>query len=124
MWGHRLVYAAEIKLQGRVLDKTSKDGESGNTTAFSKALDWLAPGAIQSYDEIGTSKNSGQLAPYAFTTALAELAKEKGAEIVTGSATTINYSEDRKGVESVTYKTNDQKTETLDATDIILAAGP
>ena len=124
VWGHRLVYAADIKLQGQVLDKGRKAGGLESELEYPKELDWLAPGAIQFYNEIGTPRNSGQVSPFPFTSALARLAEDKGAKVIFGSATAINYRKDGEGVDSVSYKAKDGKVESLEATDIVVAAGP
>ena len=123
VWGHRNVYAAEVKLQGRNLpDNQLIAGDSSHLNAkFPSALDWLLPGSIQKYDEIGTPSNSGQVNPLMFTTTLAQLAEGKGTKIILGSASQINYEGDT--VSSVTY-IRDNETHTIMATDVIVAAGP
>ena len=122
VWGYRNVYAAEIKLQARNLpDKKLNIGDSSHLNVkFPSALDWLLPGSVQKYDEIGTPSNSGQVNPLMFTTTLAQLAEGNGAKIIIGSASQINYEGD--AVSSVTYIRGD-KTHTLMATDVVVAAG-
>ena len=88
-----------------------------------KDLDWVAPDSARSYYEMGTPNDTAQVHPYQFTTAIAQLAEDAGAEIILGSVTGI----DKTGgaVKSVTY--NDKETSeshTLPATDIIISAGP
>lgn len=122
IWGHRFVYAAETKLQGQNLDGTVSHNDLEGD--YPKALDWLAPGAVVGYDEIGTPNNSGQVHPFMFTTALAKLAQEKGAQLVLGSATSIDYVKDKDTVQSVTYMSKDNSTKRIKATDILVAAGP
>ena len=124
-WGHRRVYAADVELRAQDLDEappseTPEDANAGHP----KALDWLAPGALQSYHEVGTPADSGQVHPYLFTTALAALAQERGAQLLIGSATAINPAAHDNGVESVAYRTSDGTTATLAATDVVAAAGP
>jgi glycine/D-amino acid oxidase-like deaminating enzyme len=125
IWGHRFVYAAEVKLQGQNLgdDKSNSSSVSSQTRSYPSALDWLLPENVKEYKEIGTPKNSGQINPFMFSTTLAQLAEEKGAKIVIGSATAVNYNDSDGGVESVTYVHNGELI-TLEATDVLLAAGP
>jgi glycine/D-amino acid oxidase-like deaminating enzyme len=111
IWGHRNVYAAEIKLRGRSLSEgeTSsfvKADATPQTDHYPSALDWLLPESVKAYTEIGTPRNSGQVNPFMLTTTLAKLAEEKGARIVIGSATTINCKDSKDGIESVTYIQN------------------
>ncbi|KFZ05892.1 hypothetical protein V501_07939 [Pseudogymnoascus sp. VKM F-4519 (FW-2642)] len=123
IWGHRNVFAAEIKLLGQILKATDSPELNGNGDAPS-SLDWLLPGSIQQYDEIGVPGNSGQVNPYMFTKTLAKLAESKGVTFkLKASATKINIDEDRKVVKSVEFK-DDEGTHTIDATDILVAAGP
>jgi glycine/D-amino acid oxidase-like deaminating enzyme len=88
-----------------------------------KDLDWVAAESAKSYYEMGTPDNTAQVHPYQFTTAMAQLAEEKGANIVLGSVASI----DREGgaVQSVTYQDKEtSETTTIPATDVIIAAGP
>ena len=122
-WGYRNVSAAEIRLQGRNLpDKKLDAGDSSHLKVKSpSALDWLLPGSVQKYNEIGTPSDSGQVNPLVFTTTIAQLAEERGVKIIIGSALRINY--DGDAVSSVTYISGD-KTHTLMVTDLVVAAGP
>lgn len=86
-------------------------------------LDWLLPGSVKSYKELGTPSNSGQVNPYMFITTLAGLAEDKGAKIVIGSVTAIDYAEDNRSIVSVQYSQNGTLN-SLVATDILLSAGP
>lgn len=52
-----------------------------------------------------------------------QLAVEKGAKLIIGSATDIKYSKDAKSIKSVLYKENGSSA-SLDATDILVTAGP
>lgn len=116
------------------LPKTKPDGElSGNVPAqrkrvkgVPKDLEWIDAEGLKEYSEMGTPETTAQVHPYQFTTALAELATEAGAEIFLGKATSLNYtSSSSSAIESVTYtdsSTNEPKT--IEATDVILAAGP
>ena len=88
-----------------------------------KDLGWVAADSARSYYEMGTPDNTAQVHPYQFTTAIAQLAEDAGAEFILGSVTSL----DKTGgvVKSVTY--NDKVTSephTLPATDVIISAGP
>ncbi|KAI7356399.1 hypothetical protein KC354_g10446 [Hortaea werneckii] len=88
-------------------------------------IDWLAPGVLKSYTEIGDLSNSAQVNPFLYTTNIARLAAEKGGRIIIGKATDIKYSTDNdKSVTSVDYTTQTGFAERLNATDVIVAAGP
>jgi len=122
LWGHRFVYCAEVELEAHDLDRADEPGKK-ESASYPSGLNWLAPGVLKSYEEIGKPKNSAQVNPYMYTTAMARLAEEKGARVIIGNATRINYSSDGKAVESVDYVQDGEK-EQLSATDIIVAAGP
>ena len=154
-WGYRAVHCGQIDCKGRQVEQSSKssvkgkdgemDGENGDLEDVSlqkrskeamaklKAagmpadLDWVDPECNPYYDEMGDLSTTAQVHPYQFTTSVAELAKEKGADIRVGAnVSSINFTSDGQGVESVTYedKTNDNKEETIPATDIVISAGP
>lgn len=92
-----------------------------------KDLDWFSPDSARSYDEMGDPSNTAQVHPYQFTTSMAELAQEKGCDIVLGSVKSISYNSvsSSSGVESVTYTDKaTSETHTIPATDVIIAAGP
>ncbi|KAI7595173.1 hypothetical protein KC346_g15477, partial [Hortaea werneckii] len=116
LWGHRYVLCAEVALEARKLSnlKDPKDPE----------IDWLAPGALKSYTEI--LSHSAQVNPFLYTTNMARLAAEKGAQLIIGKANDIEYSanDDDRSVTSVEYTTQNGSVQRLDATDVIVAAGP
>ncbi|KAI1269066.1 FAD dependent oxidoreductase [Xylariaceae sp. FL1019] len=120
-WGFRSVYAAEVKLRARNADQISNEKAPSSTSP--QALDWLDPGTIKSYNEIGTPSDSGQVHPFLFTAALARLAQARDVKVVTGTARSINYAGSEDAVESLTY-TSETGEGTLAATDIVVAAGP
>lgn len=127
IWGHRNVFAAEIKLLGRSLDgkaDTPSEIDSASTDKYPLKLDWLLPGSVEQYNEIGTPSDSGQVNPFMFTTTMAKLAEAKGAKFRLGcSVSAINYRGNKEGVESVTF-THEGASETIEATDVLVAAGP
>lgn len=130
IWGHRSVYCADVALQARdlnnkaaIADGVEDEQEESSTTKVPSDLDWLLPGSVKSYTEVGNFINCGQVNLLAFTETLAQLAKEKGAEVIIGSATAINYRDKDSRISSVSY-TQNGTSKTLKATDIVLAAGP
>ncbi|KAL8890688.1 MAG: hypothetical protein Q9215_002196 [Flavoplaca cf. flavocitrina] len=129
VWGHRNVYWADVALQVQDLDNGAavtsgvEEHEGSSMTKVPSDLDWLLPGSVKSYAEAGNPNNSAQVNPLAFTETLAQLAKENGAEVIIGSAATINYRDKHNGISSVSY-TQNGTSKTVEATDVLLAAGP
>jgi glycine/D-amino acid oxidase-like deaminating enzyme len=152
-WGYRAVHCGQIDAKGRPLGgpsvagkkdraSTAEDGGalSGNSVSLQKRskeamarlkragvpsdLDWVDSDATTAYENMGDPSNTAQVHPYMFTTAMAELAREKGVKIVYGSATAINKLASG-AVESVSYASKDDGSERdLPATDVVLSAGP
>ncbi|KAK3056039.1 hypothetical protein LTR09_003275 [Extremus antarcticus] len=113
---------AHVSLQKRSKEAMAKLSAAG----MPKELDWVAPECDPVYDEMGDPSTTAQVHPFQFTTAMAELAAEKGVDVRVGSSVTdIGYGK-KGGVESVTYKDgkNGGKKETIPATDVVIAAGP
>ncbi|KAF2421117.1 DAO-domain-containing protein [Tothia fuscella] len=125
IWGHRSVFAAEIKLLAHNLTSPSPTdigALSVSEVDRSADLDWLLSGSVESYHEIGDLENSDQVNPFMFTTTLAQLAEEKGVNIRTHtSVVKINTKDD--GVVSVTIDRGGD-CDNIDATDVVGAAGP
>lgn len=144
-WGYRALSVGQIDVQGR--DHSTTNGVNGDgagkeslslqkrskeamaklkKAGIPEDLDWIDPECSPRYDEMGDPTTTAQVHPYQFTTSMAELAKEKGVDVRTGTkVTSINYTSDSKGVEGVTFE--DKSTgskETIEATDIIVSAGP
>jgi len=152
-WGFRGVGVGQIELTGRPVDDRSSCppkaidvASEGNAHAEqeehvslqkrSKAsydrlrraglpddLDWLAEECVQGYDSMGGPEDTAQVHPYHFTTAMAELAQEKGVKVILGSVQAIESTAAR----SHTVKYSDKETNTiksLQATDVVVAAGP
>lgn len=87
-------------------------------------LNWFDEGTIRGYSKMGDPSTTAQVHPYLFTTSMADLAVEGGAEIILGSVTALDYT-GHHGIKSVTYEDKDtKKIHTIPATDVILAAGP
>jgi len=156
-WGYRKVHCGQVDCVGRKEARGpkvgGKDGEmdgenevAGNgekgvslkkrdgaalgklrAAGVPAELDWVAPESLRVYDEMGDPSTTAQVHPFQFTTALAELAADKGAEVKVGARVVgINYTSDGKGVASVMYedKTDGNRRETIPATDVVIAAGP
>lgn len=129
IWGHRSVYCADVELQAQDFGhkvgaaNEAKNDATAQSFKVPSELDWLLPGSVKSYKELGTPSNSGQVNPYMMTKTLAELAEDHGAKIIIGSATAINYAENNQSIVSVQYSQNGT-TNSLPATDILLSAGP
>lgn len=88
-------------------------------------LDWIDEDSISSYEEMSEPGHTAQVHPYLFTKAMVELAEEQGVKVVYGAATSINTTKDGKEVESVSYMAKEDGSEhTLQATHVILSAGP
>ncbi|KAI8410330.1 hypothetical protein FOFC_10184 [Fusarium oxysporum] len=92
-----------------------------------KDLDWVDHSIINSWSEMGApgKTETSQVHPLHFTTAIAELAQQGGAQIHTNAKVTkINST--KNGVESIEYlDRNTGETKTIaSVTDIVVAAGP
>ncbi|KAI9802804.1 MAG: hypothetical protein M1833_001403 [Piccolia ochrophora] len=148
-WGYRRIHCGELSAKGRLAGSatngsTTTKGAEGDSTPLPKRskaaletlraagipkdLDWFAPDCVQSYDSMGDPENTAQVHPYQFTTAMAALAEEKGANMILGTVTSLNISSPSSStptIDSVTYTPKDSSSPTtLPASTIILAAGP
>lgn len=90
-------------------------------------LDWIDGQLTTHYSEMGQpgSTETSQVHPFHFTTAIAELAREKGVDIKLGAQVTkIHHS--KSAVSSLDYLgRHTSQTHTLDnLTDVIVTAGP
>lgn len=141
-WGYRRIHCGQLTAKGRALGTgDSKNGKKENgdsvplqkrskqaigtlrAAGIPKDLDWFAAESVKDYDEMGGPDTTAQVHPYQFTTAMAQLAEEKGAKIILGAVTTIHHPSN--AVHSVTYHDNETgQPRTIPATDVIIAAGP
>lgn len=88
-------------------------------------LDWVTPGIITSYTELGHPANTAQVHPHLFTKKIASIAAEQGARLILGSVKSVNYDEDGSRVKSVTNEAKDtSEISDIYASEIVLAAGP
>lgn len=145
-WGYRAVHCAQVDCIGKKAEKASNgNGVKGEDISLQKRskealgklraagipkeLDWIDPESLKYYDEMGTPSTTAQVHPFQFTTAMADLARQAGADIrIHAPVDKINFSPSGSAVESVTYTDKSpqgsNESHTLPATDIILAAGP
>lgn len=143
-WGYRAVHCAQVDCVGQKPNKSSKQSKGEDidlqkrskealgklrAAGVPKELDWIDPDALKYYDEMGDPSTTAQVHPYQFTTSMADLAREAGADIRTHAPVDkINYTSDGSSIESVTYTDKspqgNNSQHTLPATDIVLAAGP
>lgn len=150
-WGYRRCYASQVECQARLptgvigstrnaKDVIASEDRDDVTKGLHKDhrrkikalkslgapedLDWLDTESFVAYDGMGTPENTAQVHPELFTRSMAQLAEEKGVEIITGArVTAINKTQDGSTVESVTYLRDGQETQ-LPTTDCVVAAGP
>ncbi|KAK4580253.1 hypothetical protein LTR86_000456 [Recurvomyces mirabilis] len=156
-WGYRAVHCGQVDCVGRHLEGPSVKGKTGEAVpgdneptgngdakvslqkrdqkALGKLraagvpgdMDWVAAECLRVYDEMGDPSTTAQVHPFQFTTAMAELAAEKGVKVRTGCKVTgIGYTDNDSAVESVTFedKGHGGKSETIQTNDIVIAAGP
>lgn len=121
IWGYRRVHCADVRLQAHD-DESSPSRTPSDPQSVPAELDWILRGGVTSYEESGTPTNSAHVNPYMFTRTLAQLAVDKGVNIIIGSAIDIKQ-KDGKGIDSVHYRAKGA-LDSLSATDVILAAGP
>jgi glycine/D-amino acid oxidase-like deaminating enzyme len=143
-WGYRRLHVGQLSAEGRAsvepsngaavhppnsVDRVSLQKRSGDALAQLKAaglphdLDWVSGDCVRGYDAMGDPSNTAQVHPYQFTTSMAELAREKGAQVILGRATRIiDSSGSVTGVEYIPHESSDPQT--LQATDIVVSAGP
>jgi len=88
-------------------------------------LDWVDAGSVRGYDDMGDPSTTAQVHPYQFTNAMIELAQEKGVEVkINSPVSKIVYSDDGKEIKGVTYQPQGGEEGTIEATDVVIAAGP
>ncbi|KAM5443281.1 hypothetical protein MferCBS31731_001602 [Microsporum ferrugineum] len=138
-WGYREVGCGQLIADSRSRSHGGK-AKSGNeavslgkrsdaamatlkAAGFPEDLDWFDPAVLRGYEDMGGKGTTAQVHPYLFTTSMAKLAEEKGAKVVFGTVTDIDYSSG--SVKTVTYKSKiTGASESVAATDVIVSAGP
>lgn len=136
-WGYRETNCGQIVVRGRAMTDKSERKDQGESlqkrsrAAMSKLkssstpedLDWIEPDLLRAYESMSGPGETAQVHPYLFTTSMAKLAEEKGAEIILGQVTDIARPDG--AVQSVTYTDKSSgESRTIPATDVIVAAGP
>jgi glycine/D-amino acid oxidase-like deaminating enzyme len=139
-WGYRALHCGQIEVTGTPHSQNaSKPDQKAKSVSLQKRsakaidmlrkakvpedLDWINPEGITAYESMGDPTTTAQVHPYQFTTSMAKLAEEKGVKIVYGMATQIK--QESGTVTGLTYKSKDNdRTEELKASTIILTAGP
>ncbi|KAL3471792.1 FAD dependent oxidoreductase [Aspergillus californicus] len=138
-WGYREVGCAQLIARGRPLNEKKEVNKSGGSMSLQKRnaaaieklktarmpqeLDWIEPELVRGYESMSDPGETAQVHPFLFTTSIAKLAEAKGAKIIMGSVTDIDYR--GEAAKSVTY--TDKETgqpKTISATDVVVAAGP
>ena len=139
-WGYRETNCGQLLVKGRAIpDKTEKQTGDGNHESLQKRnaaavsklksaripedLDWIEPELLRAYESMSGPGETAQVHPYLFTTSMAKLAEEKGAEIILGQVTDI--ARPNGSVESVSYTDKASgESRTIPTTDVIVSAGP
>ncbi|PQE08963.1 FAD dependent oxidoreductase protein [Rutstroemia sp. NJR-2017a WRK4] len=122
-WGYRRVHCADMTFQPPSSSSSQTQADS-SPPSIPDSLDWLNKKPITHFTEIGNPTTTAQVDPHPLTHHLASICQSKGVEIIIGaSAKSLNHSADGKSLESVTYE-QDGEVKTLNATDVVLSAGP
>ncbi|CAK7273988.1 hypothetical protein SEPCBS119000_005939 [Sporothrix epigloea] len=90
-------------------------------------LDWIDAAVVQSYDRMGVpgAYDTAQVHPFHFTTAMADLAKDRGVDIrVNAQVTKLEATSE--GTHTVEYldRPNNTTQKLCGVTDVVLSAGP
>lgn len=151
-WGYRRCYASQVECKARLPSGLLREPPSSAAAAADASddvtkglhkdhrkkikalknigapddLDWLdTDQSLVAYENMGTPDNTAQVHPELFTCTMAQLAQDKGVNIITGArVTAIANNPDGTEVESVTYVKADGKEERLPTTHCVVAAGP
>ncbi|AEO62762.1 7e741879-14ed-4257-bb4a-a2e301aa96c7 [Thermothielavioides terrestris] len=130
---------SELPIQSTAPDETTKEWEklpkqddkaAGllRESPLPPDLDWIDGRLVQYYEEMGApgAAETAQVHPFHFTNSMADLARERGANIkLRAKVTKINDTK-TSGVHSVEYEDRDTgETHAIDGvTDVVVAAGP
>ena len=110
---------ANVSLQKRSPESYARLKKTG----LPQDLDWVAEECVEGWDYMGDPSNTAQVHPYQFTTSMAKLAEEKGANVVLGKVTRID--DEEEPIKKVQYTDKiTGESHTLPATDVIITAGP
>ena len=130
-WGYRKCSGWDTKWKADTVsrvqaNKTSNVSDHSVESAKSESppgVEFLRPDVVAEYGPLGKPEDSTQVNPFLFTSELAKLAKDKGAQIIIGKAESLNYAPNGQRISSVTF-TRFGVQHVHDATDVIVAAGP
>ncbi|KAG2138374.1 FAD dependent oxidoreductase [Suillus clintonianus] len=142
-WGWRFVGCGSWEGKGEALGESGSGvGKGGNRKSLEKTLGfedtalasradkglpddltWVKDELTTSYSPMSGPDGTAQVHPYLFTTSMLDLAKEKGVQLVKGTAISVERVD--RHVTGVTYHdlSNPNRIETLPATHVVLSAG-
>ncbi|OAX40401.1 FAD dependent oxidoreductase [Rhizopogon vinicolor AM-OR11-026] len=147
-WGWRFVGCGSWEGKGEVLDESGTGvGKGGQRKSLEKTLgfeatapldvkpmrradtglpddlNWVNEELTTSYSPMSGPGGTAQIHPYLFTISMLELAKEKGVQLVKGTAISVERVDNH--VTGITYKdpSDPSRTKTLPASHVVLAAG-
>ncbi|KAG2347273.1 FAD dependent oxidoreductase [Suillus weaverae] len=143
-WGWRFVGCGSWEGEGEALGESGSGvGEGGKRKGLEKTLGfdasvalasrtdnglpddltWVKEELTTSYSPMSGPDGTAQVHPYLFTTSMLDLAKEKGVQLVKGTA--ISIEQVNRHVTAVTYRdrSDSSRIETLPATHVVLSAG-
>lgn len=130
-WGFRNVHCADVDAMGEAVGHATTDDSKPHfhshtvskplSSDYPPELDWIMPGKITTYTELGRPENTAQVHPHLFTNKIANLAEERGAKFILGSAMHVNYDDDGSAAESVTYKAKDtSEVHDIQASEVVI----
>ncbi|KAG1740485.1 FAD dependent oxidoreductase [Suillus paluster] len=142
-WGWRFVGCGSWEGEGEALAESGTGvGKGGNRKSLEKTLGleatastsradkgmpddltWVKEELTTSYNPMSGPDGTAQVHPYLFTTSMLDLAKEKGVQLVNGTAISVERVD--RHVTGVTYRdrSDPSRIETLPATHVVLSAG-
>lgn len=104
------------------VDTSAEISPRGAQTGHPDDLNWVKEYLTESYSPMSAPDGTAQVHPYLFTTSMMDLAVEKGATLVQGSATTIE--QESGHVTGVRYNDpSDDSSKVIPATHVVLSAG-
>ncbi|KAG2076258.1 FAD dependent oxidoreductase [Suillus decipiens] len=97
--------------------------ESREDKGLPDDLNWVKEELTTSYSPMSGPDGTAQVHPYLFTTSMLDLAKEKGVQLVKGTAISVEQVD--RHVTGVTYRdrTDSSRIKILPATHVVLSAG-
>ena len=103
----------------------SHGGFMARSASLRSELDWVKPQSAKSYTKLGDSINTAHVHPYQSTSAIGQLAQDRGVKLVIGCVMQLNYNDKGTEVESLTYKlTDDDEEMIIPLSDVVIPTGP